>query len=124
MALFLCLMALSAIGMAQVPAHLKGPAAKNYKSWTDKSTQADTKVLVSVNKPPLTGPAAKNQAPYRQSQPAYYQIVSTETSDRKLTGPPAKNRNSLLRSQLMSEDVVKDENKLYKGQEEKPMGDQ
>lgn len=96
MAIFLCLIALAVIGQAQAPAHLTGPAAKNYKSWQKQSSQADRLILVTVNKPPLTGPAAKNRPLPQRTNQQDLQVVSTKKSSPKVMGPLYKNRRSVL----------------------------
>lgn len=108
MAIFLCLMGMAVIGMAQAPAHLKGPAAKNYKPWKDRTAQPDNMTLVTVEKAELTGPAAKNRPTHQRQEGQYLQVVSLGKSTPQLMGPQYKNRNALLQSQSSEEDVAQD----------------
>ncbi|WP_418262363.1 hypothetical protein [Flavobacterium faecale] len=69
---------------------LKGPAYKNYKSWTHKAVP--TKVYTNNNKKELKGPAYKNYQVARDNSNKDLVLVSTVGNERQnLTGPAYKN---------------------------------
>lgn len=75
---------------AQVPAGLKGPAAKNYKPWMDKNKK-DKRSIVSIpSKKALQGPEAKNFKPWANKED-WTPAVPVSEAKPKLKGPAAKN---------------------------------
>ncbi|UII25543.1 hypothetical protein LVD15_19860 [Fulvivirga maritima] len=66
---------------------LKGPAAKNYKVWKDKSPKT---AMVTVPGDELQGPEAKNHKIWK-AEPKEEAIVVTKSSRNKYMGPKAKN---------------------------------
>ncbi|UII23164.1 hypothetical protein [Fulvivirga ligni] len=70
---------------AQERNDLKGPEAKNYKPWKNKST----KKLITYRREILQGPDAKNQKPWKKEVNQYQEVAGR--SNHNLQGPRAKN---------------------------------
>lgn len=69
---------------------LKGPAYKNYKSWTHKTEP--TKIYSENNKVALQGPAYKNAQLWRATSKENLVVVNTAANEKqKLSGPAYKN---------------------------------
>lgn len=75
---------------AQVPAGLKGPAAKNYKPWMDKNKKNKVSIVSIPERKPLKGPEAKNQKPWGDKE-GWAQAIPVSEAKPKLKGPAAKN---------------------------------
>ncbi len=77
---------------AQTPKGLKGPAAKNYKPWQNKSKDDSRTPAVSFpTKETLKGPEAKNHKPWNDAR-EMANAVQISVSKQKLKGPAAKNQ--------------------------------
>jgi len=68
---------------------LKGPKAKNFKPWMNKTELPTT--IVTTDKKDLKGPEAKNLKRWRDERASNEQIVVFGDSKPKLKGPAAKN---------------------------------
>ncbi|PHN02397.1 hypothetical protein [Flavilitoribacter nigricans] len=80
-------MIFASFGYAQQKNDLRGPQAKNYKSWKYKSEKKAVVAKVSGKK--LTGPQAKNKKSLRADEAEYTAVTSGKRP--KVTGPKAKN---------------------------------
>ena len=106
--LFLCFFfAIASIAIAQRPSHLKGPAAKNYKSWQDKDTQTGATLMVSTDRETLTGPAAKNSTVLQQLEETDLQVVKYRDLDLPM-GPRYKNPHPWMRGEKETKDFVEE----------------
>lgn len=75
---------------AQIPAGLKGPAAKNYKPWMDKNKKDETSIVTVPTKEILKGPEAKNKKPWANKE-NWTPAIPVSEAKPKLKGPAAKN---------------------------------
>jgi hypothetical protein len=67
---------------------LKGPQAKNYKPWMNKTLPT---TIVTNDKKNLKGPEAKNFKAWKDEREFTEQVVVFGDSKPKLKGPEAKN---------------------------------
>ncbi|MFT4833681.1 MAG: hypothetical protein ACI83W_000307 [Marinoscillum sp.] len=100
---------------AQAKNDLKGPAAKNYKPWRDKTEINVPTPVIAVDKVALKGPAAKNHKPWKVDSETEYVAIEIGSPRTELKGPAAKNYKPWKKSQdeYPANDTIDDQSSTY-----------
>lgn len=84
-------MSAATLAGAQGRNDLKGPAAKNYKAWTNKTQTEQNIVMKSQEAQKAQGPVAKNNKVRSEAATLDFVQVAVVSEKSSLKGPAAKN---------------------------------